>query len=252
MEAATAIALLTLPMSILDHIYNAFDPSPLPAGSPLYVECKEVRGGADVFVELGRRIQRSDKPTCQLYSGHRGGGKSTELRRLQRNLDQKGCLVVYFSAEDEDINPEDVEYTDILLACTRHLLEGLKTADPKPVLGWLSDRWQALNAVLQTDISIDKLSAEAQIQQFAKITTSIRAQPSQRYQIRQLLNPHTQTLVTALNQFIADAKAKLPDGKTKLVVIADGLEKITLVTRPDGRSNHDEIFVDQAGQLTSL
>lgn len=67
---------------------------------------------------------------------------------MQKDLDQKGCLVVYFSAEDEDINPEDVEYTDILLACARHL-EGLKHADSQPVLNWLKDRWQMLNDVLQ-------------------------------------------------------------------------------------------------------
>lgn len=239
-------------MSILDEIYNAFEPAPLPAGSPLYVDCKAVRGGSDILVELGKKIQRSQQSTCQLYSGHRGGGKSTELRRLQQDLDQKGCLVIYFSAEDEDINPEDVEYADILLACTRHLLEGLRLADPKPVVGWLEDRWQAINAILQTEISLDKLSVEGSIQQFAKITASIRAQPSQRYQIRQLINPHTETLVVALNQFIADAKTKLPLGKNNLVVIADGLEKITLVSRENGRSNHDEIFVDRAEQLKSL
>jgi len=238
-------------MSILDDIYNAFDPSPLPADSPLYVDCKAVRGGADVLVELGKKIPRSHQ-SCQLYSGHRGGGKSTELKRLQKDLDQKDCFVIYFSAEDEDINPEDVEYADILLACTRHLLEGLKAADPQPVLSWLKERWKTINDILQTEISLDKLSAEAQIQQFAKITASIRAQPNQRYQIRQLIDPHTETLVKALNQFIADAKTKLPAGKTKLVVIADGLEKITLISRDNGRSNHDEIFVDRAEQLKSL
>lgn len=43
-------------MSILDDIYNAFEPEPLPAGSPVYVDCKAVRGRSDIFVELGRTI----------------------------------------------------------------------------------------------------------------------------------------------------------------------------------------------------
>jgi len=248
-EAATKKNLL---MSLLDDIYNQFDPSPLPAGSPVYVDCKAVRGGTDVLIELGRKIQRQNQPTCQLYTGHRGGGKSTELKRLQKDLDRKGFFTVYFSAEDEDINPEDVEYADILLACTRHLLEGLHQADSSPVLNWLRERWQALNDILKTEISLDKLSAEAQIQQFAKITASIRTQPSQRYQIRQLLNPYTETLVNALNEFIRDAKTKLPQNTTKLVVIADGLEKVTLISREGGRTNHDEIFIDRSEQLKSL
>jgi hypothetical protein len=93
-------------MTVLSDIYNAFEPVPLEAGSPMYVNCKDVRGGGDVLVELGKPIEMSDRPTCQLYTGHRGGGKSTELLRLKQYLEQeKGCTVVYFSAEDADVNP---------------------------------------------------------------------------------------------------------------------------------------------------
>jgi hypothetical protein len=239
-------------MTILSKIYNAFDPAPLPANSKLYVDCKAVRGGSDVLVELGRTIQFSDRPTCQLYTGHRGGGKSTELLRLKQDLENKGCTVVYFSAEDEDVNPEDVEYTDILLACTRHLLEQVKVADPKPVLSWLRERGQMLTDVLLTDISFADPKAEVGIKEFAKITSSIRTQPTQRTKLRELLNPYTEKLVDALNAFIADAKLKLPQDKQRLVVIADGLEKVTLVTKDRGRTNHDEIFIDRAEQLKGL
>jgi AAA ATPase domain len=239
-------------MTILSKIYNAFNPAPLPANSKLYVDCKAVRGGSDVLVELGKTIRFSDRPTCQLYTGHRGGGKSTELLRLKQDLEKKGCTVVYFSAEDEDVNPEDVEYTDILLACTRHLLEQVKQADPKPVLSWLRERGQVLKDVLLTDISLADLKAEAGIKEFAKITTSIRTQPTQRAKLRDLLNPYTEKLVEALNEFIADAKRKLPQDKQRLVVIADGLEKVTLATREGGRTNHDEIFIDRAEQLKGL
>lgn len=243
-------------MDVLKQIYNIFQPEPLPAGSPLYVDCKAVRGGSNVLVELGKTVQMSDIPTCQLYTGHRGGGKSTELLRLQQDLNRKGCTVVYFSAEDEDVNPQDVEYTDILLACARHLLEDLKQAaqqsDATPVLDWLRDRAQALSEILQTQISIDPTQVELGIKEFAKITASIRTQPTQRAKLREQLTPHTETLVQALNSFIADAIRKLPANRNKLVLIADGLEKITLISRDNGRTNHDEIFIDRGEQLKSL
>jgi hypothetical protein len=239
-------------MTILTEIYNVFDPAPLPANSKLYVDCKAVRGGSDVLVELGKTIRFAEKPTCQLYTGHRGGGKSTELLRLKQDLENKGCTVVYFSAEDEDVNPEDVEYTDILLACTRHLLEGVKEADPTPVLSWLRERGQALKDVLLTDISATDPKVEVGVKEFGKITASIRTQPTQRAKLRDLLNPYTEKLVDALNEFIADAKRKLPQDKKRLVVIADGLEKVTLVTKEGGRTNHDEIFIDRAEQLKGL
>jgi AAA ATPase domain len=239
-------------MTVLSDIYNAFEPVPLEAGSPMYVNCKDVRGGGDVLVELGKPILMSDRPTCQLYTGHRGGGKSTELLRLKQDLEQKGCTVVYFSAEDADVNPEDVEYTDILLACTRHLLEGVRAADPTPVVSWLRDRVKALEDIMKMDISLGDPKAEVSIHQFAKITASIRTQPTQRARLRDELSPHTENLVAALNTFIADAQKKLPPDRNRLVLIADGLEKVTLITRDQGRTNHDEIFIDRSEQLRGL
>ena len=238
---------------LLTQIYNSFDPfEPLPAGDPAYVDCAEVRGDTNILVDLGNKLLRSQRMVCQLYAGHRGGGKSTELLRLKDHLEKKGCVVVYFAADEDDIDPEDAQYTDILLSCTRHLLEELKNADPAPILGWLRDRWQDLKDLALTKISFEKLSVEAQISEFAKLTASIRAIPSERQKIRELVNPHTITLLKALNEFIDDAKRKLPKGKTHLVAIADNLDRIVPIPQEHGRTNHDEIFLDRSQQLQSL
>ncbi len=240
------------PMPVIDEIYNVFTPEPLPAGSPQYVDLTAVRGGSDVSIELGRRVCRADKPTCQLFSGHLGGGKSTELLRLKQELEGKGFTVVYFSADNEDINTEDVEYADILLACTRHLLEVVKEADPQPILRWLQARWVSIVDILQTEINLTEMSAELQVSQFGKMTSKIRTQKSQRTALREKLTPHTEGLVDALNQFIVQAHTKLPQARNRLIVIADGLEKIQYISLPDGRSNHDDIFIVRSNQLKPL
>jgi len=85
-----------------------------------------VRSKANIVSEVRRKILRSNLPTCQLYTGHRGVGKTTELRRLKAYLEERGCFVVYFPATDSDIDSQDAQYTDILLACARHILEDLK------------------------------------------------------------------------------------------------------------------------------
>ena len=58
-------------------------------------------------------------------------------------------------------------------------------------------------------------------------------------------------MLNALNEFIANAQNKLPDGKTRLVVIADNLDRIVLISQGD-RTNHDEIFLDRSQQLQGL
>lgn len=245
---------MTQDFALLKRIYNVFDPfRPLPAGDPKYVDCQAVRGDGDILVEIGKEILLSDRMTCQLYAGHRGAGKSTELLRLRKYLDEEGCFVVYFAADEADIEPEDAQYTDILLACTRHLLEALKdNASPASLLKWLNNRWQDLKDLALTEVSLDKLTIEAQISQFAKITANLRAEPSQRQKIRERVNPYTITLIEALNDFIKDAKNNLPSGYSQLVLIADNLDRIVPIAQEDGRSNHEQIFLDRSEQLQAL
>ncbi len=238
---------------LLTQLYNAIDPSqPLPAGDDRYVLCEDVRGDTNILRDIGKEILLSDTDTCQLYTGHRGAGKSTELLRLKAHLEKRGCFVVHFAAIDEkgDLDQEDVQYTDILLACTRHLLSQLKDADPRPVQSWLRERMQTLHEIGQMELKMD---SPAEIQAaFVKLTTAIRAVPTQRQEIRKQLNPHTVTLLDALNQFIADAKRKLPKDKTRLVVIADNLDRMVPIPQADGRTNHDEIYLDRSDQLKGL
>lgn len=240
---------------ILTQIYRRINPSePVPPGDPTYVECQAERGDANVCDDLGMEILRGEGRTCQLYSGHRGAGKSTELLRLKQHLEENGCFVVYFAAvgENEDVDPEDAEYTDILIACTRHLLEQLRVADARPILSWFRDRLTALHELGLTEIEAESLDAEVGIREFAKLSTTIRAVPSERRKIRDLVNPHTVTLLQALNEFIEDGKRKLPNGKHKLVVIADNLDRIVPVLGENGRTNHDDIFLERSGQLRGL
>jgi len=238
---------------LLSQLYNAFNPfEPLPAGDPKYVDCQDVRGDADILQELGNRMRLSDQNTYQLYSGHRGAGKSTELLRLKKYLENRQFYVVYFAADEEDIDSEDAQYTDILLACTRRLLKDLKEiASPRPILDWLKNRWEDVKDLVQTPIEFDSLAIEAQLSQFAKLTANLRAVPELRQKIRQKINPHTVTLIQVLNEFLGDAKQNLPNGYTKLAVIVDNLDRMVLVK--DGeRTNYDEVFLDRSEQLQAL
>jgi hypothetical protein len=174
--------------------------------------------------------------------------------RLKSHLESQGCFVVLFDAinPEGDIEVEDVDYTDILLACTYNLIESLKSVNPKPVLNWLNDRWVDLQDLGLTKIELGDLKAEAGLKDFFKLSTSVSLIPSDRRKIRQLITPHTKTLLQALNEFIRDAKTKLPEDRNRIVVIADNLDRIAYVRQSDGRSNHDEIFLDRGDRLKGL
>jgi AAA ATPase domain len=238
---------------LLTNLYNAFNPfEPLPADDTRYVDCQDVRGDADILQELGNRMRLANTNTCQLYTGHRGAGKSTELLRLKKYLENRQFYVVYFAADEEDIDSEDAQYTDILLACTRRLLKDLqKIANPRPILNWLKSLWGELKDLAQTPIEFENLEIEAQIAQFAKLTANLRAVPQLRQQIRQKIDPHTVTLIQVLNEFLTDAKNNLPKGCKKLAVIVDNLDRMVLVKDGDS-TNYEEVFVDRSGQLKGL
>ena len=146
--------------ALMTEIYNVFDPFD-PPPREAYVDCKAVRGDWNVLTELGRKIIRSKGPTCQLYTGHRGVGKSTELLQLQEKLIEQKYFVVYFPADSEDIDVEDTEYADILMACTKHLIKTINLEDQnplKPLSNWLQKRAESLSKLLLTPLSFEGLS----------------------------------------------------------------------------------------------
>ena len=238
-------------LDFLTEIYSSFEPFQPPA-KEAYVDCQEVRGGWEVVRELGRKITRSKQPTCQLYSGHRGVGKSTELLRLKEYLEAEKYFVVYFAADDEDIEPQDAEYADILFACTRHLVESIKLENHNPLLNWMKDSWESLKDLALTEVSFEGLKLEAQISQFAKITTSLRASPDTRRELRQKINANTPSLVEALNDFIREAQKTLPGDSRGIVMIADNLDRIVETQEAGKPSNYDEIYLNRSEILRGL
>ena len=231
-------------LKLLTEIYSSFDPF-VPSGAATYVDFREARGGWNVLQDMGRRITRSRQTTCQLFSGYRGSGKSTELLRLKEYLEQQKYFVVYFQA-DEDIELQDTSYVDILFTCVRHLAEAIKLRQNNPLLNWMKFRWDSLKDLARTEISIDNLSQEAQISQFAKITANLKVAPSQRYELRQKINLDSTSLLLALNDFIQEAQKSVIPEFRGLVVIADNLDRIVEINQGNAYSNLNEIYINRS------
>lgn len=256
------------PAVSLRDVFNAADPTlPLESGDPRYVDCTPVRGNEDVVRQLYETIIWSNRKTAQLFTGHRGCGKSTELLRLKNRLEEADYAVIYFAADDVlDLN--DIVYSDVLVAIASQVYAGLAEAGVginqellDETLAWFAevvyqyDSVKAAQAALEAEFkwSVPKLvSPFAQL--MAKITGQLRTSVESKRQVRQKLDPQLSQLIDRINLLLLDGQLGLRKaGKQGPVVIIDNLDRIPYRTLPDAqRNSHDALYIDHGEQLTSL
>ena len=223
-----------------------------PEDRQYYIDFSAVRGGR-IIEALGRTITRlsPDEPTCQLFTGHIGCGKSTELFRLKAQLEQQQFHVVYFESS-KDLDMADVDVTDILLSIAKAVSESLEAIGIHLKPRYFAKLFTDIKDFLQTPI---ELSSEAELSVgIAKITAKTKDSPQLRDQLRQHLEPRTKGILDAINeeilgQGIEELKLR---GKKGLVVIVDNLDRVDPRPMPSGRSQSEYLFIDRGAQLRGL
>jgi len=235
----------------LQEFYEACDPTQPLRDKRYYIDFSTVRG-SDLVQELERKIARlsRNRPTTQLFTGHIGCGKSTELFRLKNSLTQRRYEVVYFES-DRDLEMADVEISDILLSIAHNISEHLEAIGITARPTYLKALFQNLAETLNTPMEISEVSFSAGI---ASITASAKQSPDMRSQLRQYLEPRTKNIITAINEeLLAPANAALQQqNKNRLVVIMDNLDRIDSASRSQGRLQSEYLFVDRGEQLKQL
>ena len=239
--------------------FNACEPSrALAMGNPeeqkYYIDFASVRGGK-IIEAVGRTIllrSQLKQPSCQLFTGHIGCGKSTELSRLKTELEKQGFHVVYF-ASDEDLDMGDLDITDILLTIVRRVSESLEAIGIKVKPKYFANLFQEIVDVLQTPIEFStvEFSLPGEI---AKITAAAKNSPKLRTRLRSYLEPRTNGILQSINEeVLGRAIAKLQErGKKGLVVIIDNLDRVDVRAMPSGRLQPEYLFVDRGEQLSKL
>jgi hypothetical protein len=227
-----------------------------PEDRQYYIDFASVRGGK-VIEMLERTITRlsPDKPTCQLFTGHIGCGKSTELRRLEVELKQQDFHVVYFQATEE-LDMADVDITDILLAIARQVSESLEDVGISLKPGYFTNLFREIGDFLQTPIEFSDVETELSVPflKIAKITAKAKDSPKLRHQLRQYLEPQTNNILESINKEILErAIERLKAiGKKGLVVIIDNLDRVDNREKTKERSLPEYLFIDRGEQLQKL
>lgn len=242
----------------LQKFYQACNPSKTLAvenaeDRKYYIDFSSVRGGR-IIEELKENITffSPHEPTCELFTGHIGCGKSTELLKLKAELEEVGYQVVYFESS-QDLEMSDVDIGDILLAIARRVTESLDTLEKQlkiPEPRGLKKIIEGAAKLVQVEL---EWSAEFTIG-IGKITAKAKNSPEFRSKLREYLGPRTKSILDVINEeLIESAITKLQQhGKKGLVVIVDNLDRLDTAQKPWGRPQPEYLFVDRGEQLRQL
>ncbi len=231
----------------IEDILNACNPRlALEANDPnhYYVDCKKVRGGG-ALNRVERMIRTSSTTTHQLITGHAGCGKSTEILRLQAELETEKNgrkFKTLFLDAYKELDLSNVDFTDILLALGRQLES-------------LDDKWQVLsfNSWKKMMDEIREVITKSEFT-FNVGVMSIKSGGDNRSDLRKAFGNYLAQIVKRINEVIVELRENIKkQGYEDLVFIIDNLEKIIpVVLDKTGKTNHEAIFVDRASLLTDL
>jgi hypothetical protein len=217
-----------------------------------YVDLSSVRG-AKLIESLKRTIATisPDEATCQLFTGHIGCGKSTELLRLKYELEKQKFHVAYFEC-DRQLELSDVDASDVLLAIAGQISVGLEKENISIIPNYFKKLFAELKDILGTKVELNanfKLSVG-----IAEITAQAKHSQSLRRQIRERLESRTNSIITAINdELLKPAQKELQaKGMKGLVVIVDNLDRIENRIDPKEQSRAGYLFVERGDQLRGL
>jgi hypothetical protein len=221
-----------------------------PDDRKYYIDFSDVRG-TNLIQELRRTIDLlPQERTCQLFTGHVGCGKSTELLKLKAELEGQDFFVVYFESS-EDLDMSDVDVTDILLAIAHQVSEKLEAHQIRIKPNYFINLFAEVGEILQTPIDITGVEFSVGI---SKVTAKTKDSPKLRSQLRQYMEPRTNGILKSINEdlfgtAIAELKRRSKKG---LVVIIDNLDRVDARQLQTGRTQPEYLFIDRGDQLSRL
>jgi hypothetical protein len=253
---------MTTPVLPIARLYRACEPNEsLPPDDRRYVNFDSARGDSPAPI-YARSLRHSDpvKPEIKLLAGHRGIGKTSELLRLKKLLEEPRAdalqpfKVIFFDVNDSlDVN--DLDFPDLLVLIAGEIQTQLKAANIPgftAVSNYVKRVWEDVMATLGSEVELR--GAEAEVP-FAKLAVEFKNRPTARHSLRAAIEKHNTSLLLAVNDLLMEANVAIRTSNTGsgLVLLIDGLDKITLRSLADGKSNtHIRLFCDRADQLAAL
>jgi hypothetical protein len=227
----------------------ANDPGALDPGSPYYVANLHGSGAEDVIGALARSIRRSTGSQLYYFSGQRGTGKSTELRRLVVELNgQAGVRAFLVDALEYLGENHPVKTVDLLLVIALAFADRLRQPDALAEDLLRESVASRFGQWLQTDVEISGLTVGGVKADFKKRQQSILQH------IRSFDLAREERVMADCREFIREMAATVRQrwGVDKVVLLVDSLERLRGI---GDEAAHDmfarvvQVFDGDRGQL---
>lgn len=254
-------------------IYGACNPDN-PAKQEYYYDCSAARGG-NVFVEQIKdhivlanasmhEFSDASDYKCFLFTGHSGCGKSSELRRLVRELhaySEDSRFYPIFIDANEYLDKFDVTITDILLAIATETADILQKDENLKIKGSYFKQFAGKLQTVFTEWQIEKIGVELPYGLPKIDIKRLAKDDSARALVRQALKDDTYLLLREINNLLSVARKEIKNlsahGKSQnyqdVVIILDNLEKIERFGNAEmGLESARKLFLQYSTQLTAI
>ena len=199
---------------------------PLEPGDPRYEPLYASLGPSDPVRLLGTNIAFSGVESRQLFSGFRGSGKSTELLRLKKALEEQNYVVYYANALDY-LNPAlPVDITDFLILLAGAFSDSMRDAEGIDLAGesYWTRFWHYLST---TQVKLEGFDLTL-FRDAAKLKASLKDVFTFRQRLREAMSLRLSELEAQVKKFFEECRKAIGERHTNLgvVFLFDNLEQL--------------------------
>ncbi len=257
-------------MPDLKTIYNAFDADePLPPDDNVrYVDLSKVRGDIQIPKRLAQRVKNArGNQSHHLLMGHTKCGKTTELLRAAKLLEDDGYVTVFIDVAE--VATRTFEYTIVLLLIAEQVVIqlaklGIKVKDEN--IRKLRDFLRDKELTVGSELSVEAMAkGEAELREgllawlLGKVGFRVEMTGGfkRSREITIKIEADSRGFINAVKEIVADARDKVlaTPGKKGLVIVCDGCDKLAFTATDGSGKTHDlqqAFFVGHAHDLCSV